>query len=175
VRRAARVTANVLVCGNAWMLGNSPLERALETVAAGTLRTAGRLGKLTRVLRHLGTEPAMFFTAASLLGGVGRSTPREPVDALIANVRQLDVRLMAALARGYLAHDGRALLSRVTQPTLQVIGGLDRLAPPEHAARIAELLVDVQTTVLPRCTHLAPVEDPLEVHRAVRAFLRPAS
>ena len=59
-------------------------------------------------------------------------------------------------------------LPRLTVPTIVIAGEKDRLTPPGHARRIAELLPDlVRLTVLEDTGHMAP----LERHAAVTAAL----
>jgi pimeloyl-ACP methyl ester carboxylesterase len=74
------------------------------------------------------------------------------------------------------AHIGIALseielydaLPRLTVPSIVIAGGSDRLTPPSHAKRIAEMLPQLEgLTVLPDTGHMAP----LERHREVTELL----
>jgi pimeloyl-ACP methyl ester carboxylesterase len=59
-------------------------------------------------------------------------------------------------------------LTRLTVPTSVIAGADDRLTPPSHARRIAEMLPDLrELVVLPDTAHMAPLERPHEVSRAV--------
>jgi pimeloyl-ACP methyl ester carboxylesterase len=59
-------------------------------------------------------------------------------------------------------------LPRLTVPTIVVAGESDRLTPPSHARRIAEMLPQLEgLTVLPETGHMAP----LERHREVTELL----
>jgi pimeloyl-ACP methyl ester carboxylesterase len=59
-------------------------------------------------------------------------------------------------------------LPRLTVPTIVVAGESDRLTPPSHARRIAEMLPQLEgLTVLPDTGHMAP----LERHREVTELL----
>ncbi|MGE5617537.1 MAG: alpha/beta fold hydrolase, partial [Candidatus Woesearchaeota archaeon] len=59
-------------------------------------------------------------------------------------------------------------LPRLTVPTIVIAGEEDRLTPPGHARRIAEMLPDlVRLTVLDETGHMAPLERPDAVIAAV--------
>jgi len=59
-------------------------------------------------------------------------------------------------------------LERITVPTLVIGGELDRLTPPSHARKIADMLPNLDTLiVLPDTGHMAPLERPAEVSRAI--------
>ncbi len=77
-----------------------------------------------------------------------------------------DVRGSVGIALSELElHDA---LPRLTVPTIVIGGEKDRLTPPGHARRIAELLPDlVRLTILEDTGHMAP----LERHKAVSAAL----
>jgi pimeloyl-ACP methyl ester carboxylesterase len=55
-------------------------------------------------------------------------------------------------------------LPRLTVPTIVIAGEKDRLTPPSHARRIAEMLPQLEgLTVLPETGHMAPLERHQEV------------
>jgi pimeloyl-ACP methyl ester carboxylesterase len=59
-------------------------------------------------------------------------------------------------------------LARLTVPTSVLAGADDRLTPPSHARRIAEMLPDLrELVVLPDTAHMAPLERPHQVSQAV--------
>jgi pimeloyl-ACP methyl ester carboxylesterase len=59
-------------------------------------------------------------------------------------------------------------LAHLTVPTLVIAGEKDRLTPPSHAQRIAQMLPDLaRLIVLPETGHMAPLERPTEVSAAV--------
>ncbi len=62
-------------------------------------------------------------------------------------------------------------LPRLTVPTLVLAGERDRLTPPSHARRIAEMLPQLERLiVLPDTGHMAPLERPREVTVALVAL-----
>ena len=59
-------------------------------------------------------------------------------------------------------------LERITVPTLVIGGENDRLTPPSHARKIAEMLPNLdRLIVLPETGHMGPLERPAEISRAI--------
>jgi pimeloyl-ACP methyl ester carboxylesterase len=59
-------------------------------------------------------------------------------------------------------------LPRLTVPTIVLAGENDRLTPPSHAKRIAEMLPQLERlTILPETGHMGPLERPGEVNEAL--------
>jgi pimeloyl-ACP methyl ester carboxylesterase len=77
-----------------------------------------------------------------------------------------DVRANVGIALSDLElHDD---LPRLTVPTIVITGDKDRLTPPSHARRIAEMLPQLRRlTVLADTGHMAPLERPDEVNVAL--------
>ena len=66
------------------------------------------------------------------------------------------------------AMDLRDALRCLTVPTIVIAGEDDRLTPPSHARRIAEMLPMLERLiVLPDTGHMAPLERPAELARAI--------
>jgi pimeloyl-ACP methyl ester carboxylesterase len=66
-------------------------------------------------------------------------------------------------------------LARLTVPTLVMAGADDRLTPPLHARRIAELLPNLSAMIeLPDTGHMGPLERPAEVADALRELIAAA-
>jgi pimeloyl-ACP methyl ester carboxylesterase len=63
------------------------------------------------------------------------------------------------------------VLPRLTVPTIVVAGENDRLTPPSHARRIAEMLPQLERLIiLPRTGHMGPLERPREISDALVAL-----
>ena len=59
-------------------------------------------------------------------------------------------------------------LPRLTVPTIVMAGEKDRLTPPSHARRIAEMLPQLERLIiLPQTGHMGPLERPREVNQAL--------
>jgi len=62
-------------------------------------------------------------------------------------------------------------IARLTVPTMVVAGAEDRLTPPSHARRIAEMTPQLERLIiLPDTGHMAPLERPYEVSEALAAL-----
>jgi pimeloyl-ACP methyl ester carboxylesterase len=104
-----------------------------------------------------------------------RSDPEASAQLPFDLVRPL-AQTMAATARlgwdPYLHNPKlRPRLHRVTQPTLVVRSGADRLLPAVHAETYAAELPDARLHVLPGAGHLVPLERPDEVAAIVADFV----
>jgi pimeloyl-ACP methyl ester carboxylesterase len=73
--------------------------------------------------------------------------------------------------RGTMEHRVRDLLPQVTQPTLLVVGGEDRIVDPQQAIDAAHMLPQGKLVVLPRCGHAPQIEAPATINRMVEEFL----
>src|SRR5262249_29035639 len=63
-------------------------------------------------------------------------------------------------------------LERITVPTLVIGSENDRLTPPSHARKIADMLPNLdRLIVLPDTGHMSPLERPAEVSRAIAKLL----
>jgi pimeloyl-ACP methyl ester carboxylesterase len=81
----------------------------------------------------------------------------------------IEVRAAAGLAMSEM--ELHHALARLTVPTLVMAGQRDRLTPPSHARRVAELLPDlIDLIVLPETGHMGPLERPAEVSAALRVL-----
>lgn len=166
-----RVDGIVLLCGSVFGIGVGLAAAATSRIAPPLLKAFGRTARLSRAVRDAVVHPEWMVHVGSVFGGLAHSTPRGPVEELARSVRRLDVRSMASIGRSYVEHTARPLLPQIKAPSIQVVGALDQLAPPSHAKVIERELLGCSTVVIDGCTHLAPIEAPDEVHRAVRSFL----
>ena len=68
-------------------------------------------------------------------------------------------------------HDFHPELSGFTLPILLIVGVDDVLTPPVEMQRIAESLPDAEIVKIPEAGHMAPLEQPTLVNRAIDEFL----
>jgi pimeloyl-ACP methyl ester carboxylesterase len=81
-------------------------------------------------------------------------------------------RAVAGALRGMAARPDRTSdLSRLTLPTLVLVGAHDAITPPEEARKMAAALPHATLEIIPDAGHLAPVENPVATNRAMLAFL----
>lgn len=67
--------------------------------------------------------------------------------------------------------DTRSDIGSIRVPTHVVVGGADRLTPPETARKIADQIDEAELTVIDDAGHLANIEKPREFNEAVLGFL----
>jgi pimeloyl-ACP methyl ester carboxylesterase len=169
-----RISHLILLCGSSFnAMGPIPDRSPFRELITSTLWLAGRTRPAAQLAKDITLRTDLVSKVAYLLGGMSYSlTPRVPVEALLAHLERLDVRMMTTLARSYINHTAQTILPTVRAPTLYLVGELDSLAPPSHARAAARLLPNAEVCVIDGCTHLAPVERPGRVHDEVEAFLR---
>ena len=67
--------------------------------------------------------------------------------------------------------DGRKGLAAIRCPSLVLCGREDRLTPLDHHEEMAASIPGARLVVIENCGHLAPLERPHEVNRALREWL----
>jgi pimeloyl-ACP methyl ester carboxylesterase len=67
---------------------------------------------------------------------------------------------------------GNRRLARFNRPALVVWASEDRLMPPEHGRRLAELLPDARLVEIADSYTLMPEDQPHELVRCIREFVR---
>jgi pimeloyl-ACP methyl ester carboxylesterase len=123
-----------------------------------------------------------------IIEGVRRSDMKAVVDCVFYDVRCVPMGLveyfkvqtkkrrwrtgLLRTIRGTMDHRVRQLLPLVTQPTLLVVGGEDRIVDPREAMAAARMVPRCKLVVLPRCGHAPQIEAPAAVNRLVAEFLR---
>ena len=91
------------------------------------------------------------------------------LDAVAADVRPHSRRVvLAAIADA----DLRAVLPRITVPTLLVWGELDARSPSRVAHEFARAIPHAELVVIPGAGHMSNLERPAEFNAAVRDFCR---
>lgn len=103
-------------------------------------------------------------------------TPAAPADARDAVARMMLATPPEGAAQALLAMkdrpDSRGLLPEVRAPTVVVVGDQDPITPPEAAQAMATAIPGARLVVVPGAAHLAPVERPEEVSRALVEWAR---
>ena len=67
--------------------------------------------------------------------------------------------------------DATPWLSSIACPTLLIVGEQDRITPPEEMKMVANAIAGSQFLIVPAAGHLAPLENPEVVNRAIGQFL----
>ncbi len=91
-------------------------------------------------------------------------------------IRRDTVRMLrAAAADKHIMLEAAHSLPAFGRPALVVWASRDRVMPPEHGRRLAEILPDARLVEIPDAYTLMPLDQPAEFARAVRAFVREPS
>jgi pimeloyl-ACP methyl ester carboxylesterase len=87
-------------------------------------------------------------------------------------IAEADPRAIAALVRGIARRpDPAPVLPSLEIPALVLAGEVDPFSPLEDVKRVAELMPNAELVVLKGIGHMAPVEAPTAVSRALAAFV----
>lgn len=118
---------------------------------------------------------------AGTFHGFGDRLMRSYIDAsrlgdrqLVRNVRAMTTRLGADvfLRQSRIERvDGRGVLRGYRDPLLVMCGANDAITPPAISREIAAMVPQAQLVVIAGCGHLAPLEQPDAVTRAMRRWL----
>jgi len=95
---------------------------------------------------------------------------------LVAATRQVilstsPLGIAAALRAMAARPDATPWLAEIKIPTLCLCGQEDRITRPSEMETMAAAMPDARLVTIARCGHMTPLEDPLAVNRAIRAFL----
>jgi len=165
VRHPDRVRAVVLV--DTKLEADTPEAREARAKLAATVERVGQEAVAEAMIPNLlaRSEGARANPARPLIEEQLRrtihATPIETITAALA----------ALAARPDMVEPMRA----VTVPVLLVVGEEDTITPPECMERAERVLRHPRLLIMPRCGHLAPLEDPATFNAAVLAFLAGAA
>jgi len=133
-----------------------------EAARAGRYQTAGAVAEQ-------GVSVLVGPMLPNLLGPEPRPATRAEVQAMMA--RQPAAGVVAALKAMAARPDSTADLAGIDVPTLVVVGGEDRITPPDDARAIAAAVPGAGLVVVPGAGHLSNLEEPGAFNAALRAFL----
>jgi pimeloyl-ACP methyl ester carboxylesterase len=139
-----------------------------QALAVGLPHLARLPGTVDTVRRHTG--PVAFRLTRPLLF-------RAPVDPLAASVTiramaHVPITTVAACYPALMAHDQLAALPVLGAcPVLVAVGAEDRVTPITHSAVLASRIPTARLAVVPRASHLLPLERPDAVNALLAALL----
>jgi len=161
VRHPCRVRALVLV--DTKLEADTPEARAARSKLAATVERVGQEAVAEAMIPNLlaRSEAARANPARPLIEEqLRRTIHATPVETITAA-------LAALAARPDMVESMRA----VAVPVLLVVGEEDAITPPECMERAERVLQRPRLLIMPRCGHMAPLEDPATFNAAVLAFL----
>lgn len=156
-----------------WLAVNAPERLDRLVLCSTTAHLPPRDAWLERaaLVRAEGTAAV----ADSVLGRWFTPGFAEHEPAAVGRVREM---LLSTPAEGYAAcceaiaeHDLRAELGGITAPTLVIAGEDDPATPPEHGRRLEGGIPGARLLVVPDARHLANVEQPEAITRAIDGHL----
>lgn len=176
-RHPEMVRALVLICGTPGhpldRISRSPLLRRAVLRAVDAIAQQGPLAGAALAFLRSDTGLRVARELAYLSGGAHRGAcPTDVLEGLFAHVASLSPPLIAAVIRAYLDHSAEDMLPSIRVPTLILAGDRDQLTPVATAERMQRAIPGSKLVVFPGHTHLVQVEQPVEVHAAIEAFLR---
>jgi len=93
-------------------------------------------------------------------------------EAIAAMIRRAGVATLRGQQNALLnRRDGFAQLDTIRLPTAFIVGELDAWSPPEQHLEMQTHVPHSTVTVIPGCGHMAPMEAPEAVNRALAAWL----
>jgi 3-oxoadipate enol-lactonase len=133
---------------------------------------ANRL-KMADIVLKDGPEPVAWAMMPKLFAPIATPSHRMLQDRVRSMVMNTDPRAIAAAHRGMaLRADVSSLLPNLHVPTLVICGEHDAISPPLEMKAIADALPDARFQLIPEAGHMAPMENPVAVNRAIHDFLK---
>jgi len=131
-----------------------------------------RYRMLTRVTKLLGPKPvknkvAPIMVGKTILGDKARKQELATYVDLMSRRRDIWRAVNGVIDRAGIHSE----LSRITAPTLVVVGDEDVATPLAKAEKIAGAIAGAKLVTIPRAGHSSPVEEPAAVTAAIEAFL----
>jgi pimeloyl-ACP methyl ester carboxylesterase len=128
--------------------------------------------KMAEQVLSLGSELAAKAMLPRLLAPASAERRPELVDELRRMMLATDPVGIAAAQRGMAVRpDARSLLPAISAPTLVLVGEHDVISTPEEMRQIAAAIPRSKFVVVPGVGHMAPMEDPDTVNRALIEFV----
>ena len=148
-----RIKHSIVVCSAPYMGGPEGwVDRIAQVEASGTASLVPSL-------------PSRWFSDDFITKDPGA------VKALLDMVATTDDSSYIKTCEALRTFDARPFLSDITVPVLVISGEIDPGSPPAAGAIIADGVPGAQQVVIPGASHQAVVEAPLEVAKAITAFL----
>jgi pimeloyl-ACP methyl ester carboxylesterase len=123
-----------------------------------------------RLRRAVLASPADVGGVVARMTQFGPDAPRNVVDHVVTLAGRASSQVWTDGLAGLMEMDLRHALPRVSVPALVVVGEHDRVTPPAAAVELAGALPRGELTILPGAGHIAMLERPDELNRALARF-----
>jgi len=141
--------------------------------AADTPEQAAVRRRTAKGVLDEGTEPIAAAMIPKLFARETIETAPEIVEATRGEIVATDRRTVAAAQLGMAARDDATdRLASLHCPTLLLVGEKDPITPPEAMQRMSRSIPAAHYVVVPKAAHMAPLENPRYVNRAIADFAR---
>lgn len=132
--------------------------------------TGARLA-VTRAVFHMLREDVEAFVQTIGEFAFAPGTPEETRKDLIRAVRQCPPPVIENDFKACDAFDIRKRLRKIDLPALILCGAQDRLTPPKYAAGLQEKVSSSRLRIVPKTGHMAMIEQPAVINRAIESFV----
>jgi pimeloyl-ACP methyl ester carboxylesterase len=172
-RRPGKVKGLILICGTFGKVTSTfhgvPI---LDVVLPKLLDAASRAPEIVRAIwsripHEMGLKIAMMAKEVD----PDRINPDDMMPYL-QHMTHVDFPMFLRMLRAAGEHSASEFLGQVAVPTLIVCGERDTFTPAFLAQRMAEAIPGAELLVVPRGTHVAPLEEPTLVDDRITEFLR---
>src|SRR5262249_14361222 len=103
---------------------------------------------------------------------LGPSAPASLQEELLERAKLIRKELYLQKMRALATTDFREALSKITVPTLVIVGEHDRIAPPSLADSVAKCIPGAEKAVIAASGHVPNCEQPQVFKALVRAFVQ---
>ena len=140
--------------------------------AADSPEAAANRLKMADIVIKEGPEPVVWAMMPKLFAPIKSPSHQLLENRVRAMVMNTSPTAIAAAHRGMAVRpDMSSRLSELDLPALVICGEHDVISPPGEMRAIAEALPQSQFVSIPDAGHMAPMENPIAVNRAIRKFL----
>ncbi|HEX3655506.1 MAG TPA: alpha/beta fold hydrolase [Pirellulales bacterium] len=181
---ALEIAGPVTLCGLsmggyvAWQFARKYPDRLSRLVQCDTRaiadspEAAANRQKLAEHVLSAGTEALAVAMLPKLFAPTTAQQRPEVVKAVRAMIAMAPPAGAAAAQSGMAVRpDVTAELAGIRVPTLLVVGAHDAISPPDEMRAIAQAIAGARLQVIEEAGHMAPMEQPAEVNRAIAEFL----
>lgn len=166
-----KVRALVLLCGSFGRVTHTfKGSDILANVLPGLMDFAVKHPKLVRaVWGRMPIKTAV--RIAQLVGDIDRRVRPEDVEPYFRHVADFDFELFLRMLSHAGEHSAQDLLGSVEVPALVIGAENDTFTPPALSEAMAEALPRGELFLVPKATHVAPLERPELIHQRISEFL----
>ncbi|HQR32494.1 MAG TPA: alpha/beta fold hydrolase [Blastocatellia bacterium] len=132
--------------------------------------------EMAELARQQGTSPIIEAMIPRLLGETSLRTRPQTIERVKKMIKAAQPEGIAQALLGMaLRDDSTTLLSKITCPTLIIVGSEDKLTPPSDAEKMHLAIAGSHLRIINNAGHLANLEEPTAFNQAMHEFLNQLS